>query len=208
MFDLTLQHEVDEQIDVLGLDIDPLLQYDFILDIGCGIDARLVTHLREQGTAAEGIDPKVKEIADHLMRSKVTGAHPMPGHIPRPDNTYTRVVTMMLSPLYQSSEQLLREINFQARTMGLPQWMPPELTEKRKEDAMLATYILLEAYRVVKPGGRIICFPVMSNLDGFKSLEKTARIETEKANGAVHLAPQDGEAMRDLLSKRTIIYKE
>ena len=166
----------------LGIQLDEIPHLT-VLDVGCGVDARLVHFLRGQGAKAEGIDCIVTP-EPHLMQGWVLKI----GDIPRPTQQYDLVITYCNPCLYD-----------------------PKIGTKERDSESFswqATRMLMEMLRVSKKEVRI--FPSIKFLDekckrlGLRVNHETSEIPFRHEVGCTTEIQQAGQHM---FGYRSILYR-
>jgi hypothetical protein len=161
---VTVQFNELIQLQVLGFSSEEIKSINGkVLDLGCGIDARLVKFLRARGIDAEGIDPLVAREENYLMKLPNQTLFPQAGFIPRQDEYYKLIISHMCTPIYTA----LSDYSEAYRKEGIAKRMSIyEINHTINFMQSLAISTVMEALRVLnKKQGKYICFPCLNHLD-------------------------------------------
>jgi len=210
-------HPLEENLLFLGLDA-ALKDLDGkrVLDIGCGREARLVYYMRRKGVDAEGIDSEVEARESFLIARKITSIAPGKGAIPRQDDSYDLVVACS-NPVLDQAFTSFRELN-KRRALKESLCDFEEVDRLYRENAIYATFIILEALRVLRKKGRFVCYPSLDKIDvsglmgncrreveGIEKMQKMLKANLTKPV-LDFLGANPGEM--DFMGYRTVVYKE
>ncbi|MCK4669996.1 MAG: class I SAM-dependent methyltransferase [Nanoarchaeota archaeon] len=136
------QYDVPFILDNMGVDF--LIFKGKVLDIGCGIEARLVEHLRKKDIQAEGTDAALE-----IKRSYLTRAFDYEP-IQRPDNHYDLALSHMSN--FRQGTNVFRQILFH-----MLEESHFNLVHAIADKAMLGC--IKQTMRVLKPGKELRIFP-------------------------------------------------
>lgn len=145
-----------------------------ILDIGCGPDATAVRFLRDKHIKADGIDPEIIDPSDFLFKQGIVSKKPFEGHIPIGDQSYDYVTTHYFDPFLQfvtANHESLNKSSY--------------LRNQVKNEAEMAESVLSEAVRVLKPDGKILCFPCLVLFDQSSFSDIALSIKSHKLEEVV-----------------------
>ena len=160
------QYPVFEQLRDFGLTLRDVKNIGGkVLDIGCGIDANLVRHLRDNDIDAEGIDPLVRGEEDFLIKQEVAGVKPNPGYIPRENSTYKLILGYM-NPLLFVGHFIQRINRIMKGAKGNPlvdkrsfRETNKQIREYKRNARQKGKILVQESLRLLdKNGGKIIFY--------------------------------------------------
>lgn len=133
-----------------------------VLDIGCG-NGRLVDYLVEHGIDAEGIAQTAPE-GPRFMRQNITAVSPQKGCIPRADKTYDLVVIHSICDLLAEFSDIDASIQYATAHMNDPLLNVEKIKNYMKGKSFNAYFIMFEALRVLKQGGRLEVYPKLEKI--------------------------------------------
>jgi len=169
----TINLPVDFQLGMMGVsgqDLDGL-RGKKALDLGCG-NGKLVRYLSDRGISAEGLAPDAP-MEGPYMRQKVSSVHPLAGCIPRDDESYDVVFANSFPPFsmaFCSYRDASVAGSIDSRTAFLGAGI--DKVEGELRDYGVSGHLaMIEALRVTKQGGRVVCSPMLDLLEGKMAFE-------------------------------------
>lgn len=154
------------QLACLGLEEEDILKLRGrkTLDLCCG-NGNLVDYFIQREILAEGLDP-IAPKTKRFMKQRLVSISPYAGSIPREDESYDLVIANSPTPIltkFSDHGQALRN-----KAINLTIFNP--VGSKRIQETIASAEIegpamILEALRVLKKGGKFICFNYLNKLE-------------------------------------------